>query len=57
MTQKQPSKVGGGRGIPAPTYAKVQNWGWAFELKYDSLPRLDFKGGVFCTSITDPPVG
>jgi hypothetical protein len=24
-------------------------------LKYDSLPRLDFKG-VFCIGITDPPV-
>jgi hypothetical protein len=22
------------------------SWGWAFELKYDSLPRLDFKGVV-----------
>jgi hypothetical protein len=34
---------------------QVQFWGWAFELKYDSLPRLDFKG-VICMVITDPPV-
>jgi hypothetical protein len=34
---------------------KVQSWGWAFELKYDSLPCLDFKE-VFCIEITDPPV-
>jgi hypothetical protein len=32
-----------------------KSWGWALELKYDSLPRLDFKE-VFCIGITDPPV-
>jgi len=32
------------------------SWGWAFELKYDSLPSLYFKGDV-CICITlDPPV-
>jgi hypothetical protein len=29
--------------------------GMGFELKYDSLTRLDFKG-VACMVITDPPV-
>ena len=37
------------------TSSKKLNWGWEFDLKYDSLPRLDFKG-VFCMHITDPPV-
>jgi hypothetical protein len=33
----------------------LKSWGWAFELKHDSLPRLDFKE-VVCIGITDPPV-
>jgi hypothetical protein len=35
--------------------AQLQIWGWAFELKCDSLPRLGFKE-VVCIHITDPPV-
>jgi hypothetical protein len=31
-------------------------WGWAFELKYDSLPRLGFKGVVCIHNTLDPPV-
>jgi|WetSurMetagenome_2_1015567.scaffolds.fasta_scaffold363495_2 hypothetical protein len=33
----------------------LKSGGWAFELKYDSRPRLDFKG-VVCIGITDTPV-
>jgi hypothetical protein len=34
----------------------IWSWGWEFDLRFDSLPRLDFKG-VVCMLITlDPPV-
>jgi hypothetical protein len=46
----------GNTGEPNPEHScQLLYWGWAFESKYDSLPRLDFKG-VVCIHITDPPV-
>jgi hypothetical protein len=41
---------------PSRKRTQLQIWGWAFELKYDSLPRLGFKE-VLWIQITDPPVG
>jgi len=45
-----------GGGTEPYTSSQKLNWGWEFDLRFDSLPRLGFKE-VACIVITlDPPV-